>query len=256
MRHLIYLDEKINQDRYEAWRNEDQSFWKMYSNITPSYWSVRQDFKDYPWRFDNDYDVRPTDDFLQSLVDDAVNQYGEFAFDFILVCIHEDNWQSSGPLFDAIQRRYGHNKKRGIWGTNYSYIYGNQHVQYCRWDKDSLPNVFGTLYHERMHAMDSLCEVEVNIDIRPKLNVARYDAGVVHGGESPWQYIRHKENSKAVVAIANDIEAAFAARKQKHQDNQKRKTIVDLLQQVVYWYRKLVNRKNGMAGLPKSSSQN
>ena len=247
MRNLLILDNKIKSGDYEEWRNEDVKFWKKYSDVTPEYTIIKRNLSFYPTYFDSDGDVRPTNTFLQTIVDEVVTTHGEFAFDFILLCVHEDNWRSSGPIFDQLQRDSGINKKRGIWGTNYSYVFGSQNFQYCRWDKNNLANVFGTLYHERTHSFDAITKVETGVDIRLLLKVGNFDRAVVHGGTDPWEYIRYKENTEAIKRISPHLRNAFRARKAKHETNNQRKTLIDTLQELVYLYKKLINRKNGVS---------
>lgn len=237
MRHVILLDSKISQDDYEAWKKEDTAFWRKYADITPGYAVLRYDFSDYPTYIDSDGDIRPTEQYLQSLTDFVVSIYGEFAVDFIVVAIHEDNWKSDpkGP--------------GGIWGTNYSYKFGKQTLQYCRWDKDNPANTFGTLYHERHHSLDALIAQEIGIRVEPLLGVPmyRYDRCITHGKCEPWRYIRHKENTASIKKMAPLLRKTFGERRQKERDQfDQVKTIRGAFNLLRYLLRMQKNIKDGV----------
>ena len=163
MRHVIFKDTAISREEFHAWRSEDQAFWETYCGITPTYWMIDHDFSFYPTYLDTDGDVRPTKAFLTKLTDQVFEEYDEFGTDFVIPLIHEDNWRSAGPLFDELRAEVGLKPKLGIWGTNWSYIYRSYHVEYCRWDRDNPANRFGTLYHERVHPVDALVRVELDV---------------------------------------------------------------------------------------------
>lgn len=247
MRHVIYKDKKIPDRDFQLWKNEDIWFWERFAGVTPQYWVIEYDFKDYPVSPDSDGDARPTTTFLKELTDKVYQMYNKDGTDFVMLFVHEDNWQSSGELYEKFKAKYGITKKSGIWGTNYSNVYHNYHVQYCRWDRDNLANVFGTIYHERHHALDALISTELGVNINPILGVTAYDRGITHGGETPWQYIRHKENTTSLEKMSPYLKRAFAARQKRHDDyTNKQKTVITLLQQLVYWYRRLINKKDGV----------
>lgn len=234
MRHIVLADNNISDAEFEQWRIEDAGFWKQHIGITPTYIIERADYSSYPTFIDEDGDIRPTNAYLKSLNDQMVAKYGEFGFDFLMVMIHQDNWKSAPP------------GGRRIYGTNYSYAFGKQTLQYCRWDKKNLATTFGTTYHERMHSLDAICQVEVGVDIRPLLSVRNFDADVVHGADPRFSYIRHKENVEVLKPIAPHLRAAFSKRAERHQNFLNMKKQIALLEKVVYWYKILINRKNGV----------
>jgi len=238
MRHAILLDTKISNNSYEEWVGDDTAFWKKYIGITPEYTLIRQDYSTYPIFVDGAGNIRPTDAYLKSLNDQVVAKYGEFAFDFVMVMVHEDNWLSD-PLGD---------KGKGIWGTNYSYIFGKQCLDYCRWDRDNSANTFGTAYHERHHSFDAMIKQETGIVIEPSLSVGigKYDNCITHGNCDPWKYIRFQENTKSLEIMAPHLRKAFSLREQKHRDNDKRKELIGVLQDLVYLLRMQLNSKYGV----------
>jgi hypothetical protein len=236
MRHFILLDNKITDKQYKRWEQEDRDFWFEHLGITPEYEVLKENYTDYPTYIDSDGDIRPTDKYLQSLNDKAVKKLGEFGTDFVMVMIHEDNWKSDTDFI------------KGIWGTNYSYIFGKQCLDYCRWDRDNTANTFGTAYHERHHSFDAIIKQETGIDIRKALGVSRYDAEITHGGSRPWKYIRHKENLDSLRVMKPHLLSAFLMRKTQHEKtiNAMRSTVLELATQAVYLLRMLLNKKNGV----------
>ena len=247
MRLAILLDNLVTDKEYFAWVEEDRSFWKEFVGIDPTYTLIRTDYTTYPYYFDSDGDVRPTQEYLKSLNDQAVAKLGEFGFDFTMVMVHEDNWQSAGPKFDSIQRTRTTPKKKGIWGTNYSYVFGKQCLEYCRWDRDNSANTFGTAYHERHHSFYAIIKQELSIDIQPILGVKKYDYEITHGNNSNWEYIRHKENTDSLDIMKPYLLKSFSNREQHHQKNIIQTLfIIKLLKQVVYLLRMQLNKKNGV----------
>lgn len=238
MRHVIIKDKKINNAEYGAWMAEDRDFWNKWCSLEPDYWTIEYDFSDYPTEYDLDGDIRPTHQFLKAQADLVHSKYHDFGTDFVIVLIHEDNWKSDPP-----------GPSNGIWGTNYSYVYRNYHLQYCRWDRDNIANSFGTLYHERHHAFDSLIKVEIDFDINKYLGIKSWDREVTHGQNDKFQYIRYKENTDALRKIAPYLKLALGKRKKKHQDylDGLRITVIGVLKQLVYLLRRKLNTKNGVS---------
>lgn len=248
MRHVLIVDEKITAEELLAWKLEDDLFWDNYTGITPEYWEQRYDFSEYPTVWDSDGDARPDPEWVTRLTDEVHAKYHDFGTDFVMLLVHEDNWRSAGPLFDQLRAEAGFKPKNGIWGTNFSGIYRNYHVQYCRWDRDNPANVFGTMYHERHHALDALIKTEIGVDIRPLIGVENWDRGCTHGAEKPWVYIRHKENVDALKRIAPYLKLALNKRQKRHDERlRKMNLIISLLGQVVYWLRKRLNAKDGVS---------
>ena len=238
MRHIILLDNKIPLSEYTAWVKEDTAFWKEHLSITPTYEMVRTDYSDYPTYHDGKH-IRPTDAYLRGLTTSVVKKHGDFAFDFIMVMVHEDNWKSDTTP-DI--------KGDGIWGTNYSYIFGKQCLDYCKWDKKNSANTFGTAYHERHHSFDALIKVETGVDIQPILNVTAYDHEITHGNKTPWKYIRHKENLESLRIMKSYLVKALGVRKARHEEVMTglMKQIINFGTQLLYILRMETNKKYGL----------
>lgn len=235
MRHVILKDKKITNSALSAWMKEDVAFWEKHIGVTPTYEVIETDYTTYPTYIDEDGDIRPTYDYLQKKTDDVVKKYGDFGTDFIMVMVHEDNWRSDTET------------TKGIWGTNYSFIYGKQCLEYCRWDKDNNANTFGTAYHERMHSFDAIIKVELGVDVNPLLGTTKYDAEIVHGGKTPWKYIRHKENLDSLKIMKPYLQQAFQKRKERHEEVlTKMQTIITLATKVLYLLRMKANAKDGI----------
>lgn len=235
MRHVILKDKKISRLDLIKWIEEDVAFWEKHLGIIPTYETIETDYTTYPTYIDEDGDIRPTNEYLKSLNDSVVKKCGEFGFDFILVMVHEDNWRSDTDT------------TKGIWGTNYSYVFGKQCLDYCRWDKDNFANTFGTAYHERHHSFDAIIKVELGVDIEPILGVTGYDKSITHGGAKPWKYIRHKENLDSLKVMKPYLIQAFAKRKVKHDEVLGlMEKVISLATQVIYLLRMKANAKDGV----------
>ena len=238
MRNIILLDTKIPDEQFASWRKEDIEFWNKYLGVTPTYVVLRQDYTEYPTFVDSDGDIRPTNGYLQSLNDFVTSMCGEFGMDFILVVIHKDNWRSDPP------------GAGGIWGTNYSYHFGKQTLQYCRWDSKNTANSFGTLYHERHHSLDAIIKQELGVVVEPLLGVpvGKYDAGITHGKIEPWKYIRTKENTDSLVKMKPLLLKAFAKRRERQQlENSNEQNVVSrVINYLSYIYRMKLNEKVGV----------
>ncbi len=236
MRHIILKDKKITQLAFQKWKLEDIAFWEKYLGITPTYEVVTTDYSDYPTYIDSDGDIRPTNAYLQKLNDLAIKRDGDFGTDFVMVMIHEDNWRSDTDT------------TKGIWGTNYSYVFGKQCLEYCRWDRDNEANTFGTAYHERHHSFDAIIKVETGVDIQPLLEVKKYDHEITHGNNPRWKYIRYKENLDSLKIMKPYLQTAFQTRKNKHEEVAKglMQTIIKLATQVIYLLKMKQNMKNGV----------
>jgi hypothetical protein len=239
MRHVVLKDKKITKKALEAWKVEDVAFWEKNIGVTPTYEVIDTDYTTYPTYIDEDKDVRPTYEYLQTKTNEVVKKFGDFGTDFIMVMVHEDNWKSDTTP-DI--------KGDGIWGTNYSYVFGKQCLEYCRWDKDNTANTFGTAYHERHHSFDALIKVETGVDIEPLLGVVGYDKSITHGGAKPWKYIRHKENLASLKTMKPHLQEAFRIRKERHDKVivGLMETVVNLATQVLYILRKQHYQKDGV----------
>lgn len=237
MRCLIYKDIKIPKSEYNLLLKEYSAFIKKHTGITVTCWTVEKDYTDYPTVLDTDGDDVLRPNFLQQLVDDVEVHYGDYGTDNVITLIHQDNWKSGKTA-----------TRKGIWGTNYSYKYGNYHVQYCRWDKKNPANTFGTLNHEIDHTFDALVQVETGIDINSILKVTAYDADVTHGGKKPHKYIRYQENADKLKVIAPYLASAYRKRVEKHEIYTKglQNTAIGLLERLVELWKQRLYQKNGV----------
>ena len=248
MRHYLFVDNKIKSDELLAWQQEDILFWQNFCDITPVYDIKRHDFSFYPTFVDNDGDIRPDPKWVTELTNEVHKKHHDYGVDFVMLLIHQDNWRSSGALFKQLTGR-----DKGIWGTNFSGVYRQYHVQYCRWHEGRLPNTFGTNYHERHHALDALILTETGVDINKVVGIRRWDAGCTHGGETPWKYIRWKENTDALVKIAPHLRNAIRERQRKHNEHIMglQKTVIGHLQTLLRLWRKWLSKKDGVGRLVK-----
>lgn len=245
MRHVIFLDKKIDKQEFETWKTEDTAFWHKLIGITPTYWTIDYDFSTYPVEPDWEGDAMPTNQFLKELTDEVYTKYSADGTDFIMLLVHQDNWQSSGTLYNKFLELHNIPKRKGIWGNNQSNKYRNYHVQYCRWDKKNPANNFGTMYHERHHALDALIATETGFNVNTLFTV-KWDK-ITHG-EAPWTYIRYKENTDSIIKIAPYLKEALKKREERHiaYIRGKQLTIISLLEKVVYLWRLKLNKKDGV----------
>jgi hypothetical protein len=236
MRCLIYKDIKIPQAEYNKLLKEYSAFIKKQTGVTVTTWTVDYDYTDYPTILDTDGDDVLRPDFLQNIAKEVTKNYGDYGTDNVITLIHQYNWKSGKTA-----------TRKGIWGTNYSYKYGNYHVQYCRWDKKQV-NTFGTINHEIDHTFDALIQVETGININPILGVTAYDADTTHGGKKPYKYIRYQENADKLKVIAPYLASAYAKRLEKHVIYTKglQNTAIGLLERVVELWKQRLYQKNGI----------
>ena len=235
MRHTILKDKKILEREYNEWIHEDSLFWQQNLGITPEYRLIEIDYSNYPTFVDSDNDIRPTNEYLQKLNNLAIKQDGDFGTDFVMVVIHEDNWLSDTDT------------TKGIWGTNYSYVFGKQCLEYCRWDRDNDSNTFGTAYHERHHSFDAIIKQELGVDICPLLGVQLYDHEITHGNKEPWKYIRYKENLESLAIMKPYLQKAFAKRREREKELLGlMEKIIGLATQVLYLIKMKKNQKDGV----------
>lgn len=238
-RNIVYKDTKIPQKEYEEVMSEYAAFIKKNAKFTPNFVTVEYDFTDYPTYVDTDGDAVIRPNFLQGIADEVTEKYGEFGADNIITLIHQDNWKSVKTK-----------NTKGIWGTAWSYKFGNYHVQYCRWDKKNPANTFGTINHEQDHSYDSLVKVELGININPILGVKDYDRDTTHGG-SYHGYIRYQENAKKLQVLSPYLIAAYKKRLEKHEaslvgkKNTLYKGIIATIEKWLYENSKKLNQKNG-----------
>lgn len=245
MRHVLFVDKKIPKEDLAKWKKEDKAFWLKYCDVNAIYWDIETDFSFYPTNFDSDGDVKPTTEYLKEKTEEVYKTYNSDGTDFIMFLIHQDNWRGSGALFDKLRKEAGLPKQKGVWGTNWSNKYRNYHVQFCRWDKLNQANNFGTNYHERHHALDSLVATEIGYNVNNNFSVP-WDS-ITHGVD-PWDYIRYKENTESISIIAPYLKLALAKRLKRHEDyvRGQQLTIIGLLEKIVYLYRQQLYKKDGV----------
>ena len=144
---------------------------------------------------------------LRTLMQEIRTRYGK-RFDHVVIAMDARNWFGDVP-----------NKK--VWGWNISAGLEGFEVQQCRVDTVSrnlesrIANTVGVLYHEIMHShkhfpykMYNGLKVERNLGTRG-FPTTDWGEGVVHGAETPWLYIRHKENVEALKVIAPVLKATY-----------------------------------------------
>jgi len=246
MKNFCFVDNDISDEQVREWKLEFKSFIKEHLEITPTFHIERWDFDTYPTFRDSDNDLRPTASYLKSLSNHVEETYGDSAFDHVFIFIAEKNWRSGGDLY---RKLLGDPNAKGIWGTNYSMVYGNLHLHYCRWDERNMANTFGTAYHEWTHSLDSLVKVETGVNVAPLIKVDSYDRDMTHGAAPHFDYIQYKENTNALKLLQIYIREAYDKRRQVHLKRLKNerdgllRTYLGLLRRKL---RILLNKKNGV----------
>lgn len=234
MRVLFLCDQKITDKELKTLTDEFTGLVKQYTDITPMYFLQREDYTSVPTEKDNDGDLKPTKKYLTALTDTVHSKYGTYGVDSVVLLVHRDNW-----VFD------------GIWGTNWSNMYRQYHVHLCRFDNRNVANSLGTLYHEWMHSLDALIKTHTGVEIDDYFRETKcfvdFDTTCVHGNktapykETPFSYIRYKENTDALAMIAPDLRKAYKARKELYLEPYKQ-----VQRQVITWLRSLLNKKDGV----------
>lgn len=233
MKLFVFKDATIPQKQFDSWQKEfggflAQHIWK------PEFRVVERDFKFYPTEKDSDGDLRPLPLWLTELVKPALG------YDHVFIFIPIERWRSGGDLYREL---VGDPKAKGIWGTNYSYTYGDLHIHYCRWDTKNMANTFGTSWHEMAHSFDALIKVETGVDIRPLLGVDSYDQAVVHGKGEEYDYIRHKENAEILPILAPHLKQAYRNRLKKFL--RKKVSLLEMIIELQRQIRLVSSRKSG-----------
>jgi hypothetical protein len=244
MRVIVFKDLKIPEASYRQLLAEYSDFIQENTTIEPVFFTHDYDYTDYPTDVDGDGDDVPRPTMLQAIADNVTKRYGEWGADHIVTLIHDDNWKSGATTW-----------RKGISGTNYSYRFNNYHLQYVRWwnrkgksEKQEMINRFGTLNHEQYHAVDALIKQEIGIEIDPILGVEDFDWDVVHGEHPDYDYVNYNNNAQTLKILAPYLIAAYEKRLERHKEAVmgKQRTIIGLLQQLVYLLTKRKNRKNGV----------
>lgn len=231
MRTIIIKDTKIPKDELLALLDDYSDFWEGLIQLRPDFIVEQRDFSQVPTVVEPDGDLKPTPAFRKALCDDVRKRYGDYGVDNIVMLVHEDNF-----LY------------RGIWGQNWSYIYGTYSFQLARWDKDNAANSFGTLYHEQLHPIDALVKNEIGVDINPMFH-GSWDKFSVHGGRPDevgkygYEYVRYQENTDAVKKVGHLIKAAYLQRQVKHK--QQRLALLLKLRDLASKLLGLLQQKNG-----------
>lgn len=229
MRFLILKDTLITTDDLHRLENEFVDFINEHTGLIPVFYVQEQDYSSVPTEEDQDGDLKPTKAYTTKLMNDVYAKYGNYGIDSVVMLVHRNNW-----VFD------------GIWGTNWSNLYHQYHVHLCRFDHKSLPNSLGTLYHEWMHSLDVLIKVHTGYDLTELFKVP-YDKFIVHGGRpdkentTQWKYIKWKDNTNALVAMAPYLKQAYQARKELYLAPYRA-----ILLKVATTLRAILNRKNGV----------
>lgn len=226
MRLTILKDKKITDEDINELERQFADIYFENTGMTPVFFVEERDYTSYPMVTDADGDRKLTDAYMKEACADVSKRYSGEGTDHVVFMIHEDNW-----------------KLRGIWGVNYSNRYNGYQVEVCRFDRDNIANSLGTIYHEVMHSHDAIIKTYTGVDIH-KLFGYNWDAGVVHGKTEPWDYIRWKENQKALQKIAPYLVKAYQERlalynKKKGLLNQ----VVHLAKKVLFLSRMILNKK-------------
>lgn len=231
MRLVILKDIKIKEAEWNKLAQEFTNLVKQHTGLTPTFFIEHEDYTNVPTTVDSDGDVVPTDSYFKALTDSVYAKYGTWGTDSVVMLVHRDNW-----VF------------KGIWGTNKSNIYRQYHLHLCRFDHKNIANSLGTLYHEWMHSLDALIKTHTGVEIDKYFTITKcfadWDTTCVHGNkykgcaETPYKYIKWKENTDALSMIAPDLKKAYAIRKEMWLEPYK---TVQL--QVISWLRSLLNQK-------------
>lgn len=235
MKLLILTDVKIPKRQHETVLAQLTELYKTNATIEPQYTIEQYDFTTYPTYVDSDGDKRPTDAWLAAISANVWERYKE-SIDHIVLHIHQDNWQSDPP------------GAGGIWGTNYSFVWNDYQLQYCRWDAKNTANSLGTLYHEIHHSHDAVIKTYLGVSVERLVGVVSWDRDVTHGMSDKFKYIRHKENLDALQIIGPYLKAAYAERNKLHLKRiSQMQQIIELLQRIVVLYRSKLNRQHGVS---------
>lgn len=200
MRIFVFKDKDIKPEEYKKLCDDYTDIMQYCAGITPTFITEEKDFSNVPTEPDGDGDLKPIMAYRQEMADHVRAKFGEYGIDHIIPLVHRKNWVFTG-----------------IWGTNWSNMFGSYHMSLCRFDHKNPANSIGTLYHETMHSFDALIYATLGVRVDPIVGVA-WDKYCVHGGRpdqeftTDWKYIRHKENLKALEAIAPYLRDSYKKR--------------------------------------------
>lgn len=176
--------------------------------------------------------------FLRVLAKHIGLMYGPRAFDHVVLLVHDENWTP---------------KEDGIWGWNTAGADNGMEIQQVRFDPHNPANTLGTLYHENMHAHDQFVYRLIGERIERTVGVRDWDRDVVHGEHERFAYIRHKENTDALMQIGPALRRAHDKRELRHRRDELAKRVgtlteggghvlVDDVNALIEWFRNITNR--------------
>lgn len=212
MRTLILKDHAIDKDECLALLDEYSDYLKKQTGLDCEWYVEGYDFSRVPTVPDSDGDLKPTVAYRKALYKEVHKRYGDDGVDNIVLWVHEKHFTFAG-----------------IWGVNWSYMYGTYSMHLCRWDRDNDVNTFNTLFHEQAHSWDRLILEELGIDIEPlaegqlKLKDFDYDRDFVHGNSSRFPYIgkrgftrENKDTVSMLEFLSPYLKRAYGVRKERH----------------------------------------
>lgn len=230
---LILCDSLIKSTELDKLKKEFSDLVSQHAGITPVFYTHNEDYTNVPTETDQDGDLKPTKAYVTGLMKKVTAVYGRYGVDSVAMLVHHSNW-----VFD------------GIWGTNWSYTYAQDHIHLCRFDS-KLANSLGTLYHEWMHSLDALIKTHTGVEIDDYFKQSKcfvdFDTTCVHGNkykgckDTPYSYISWKDNTDALAMIAPDLRKAYKVRKELYLEPYKNVQL-----KVISFLRSYLNRKNGV----------
>jgi hypothetical protein len=124
MRLLLLADAKITDRELASFQVE---FGTLLASVglNPSFTIQREDFSNVPTYTDTDGDTMPTKPYVTGVINKVHSTYDTYGVDHIFMLVHRDHW-----------------KYKGIWGTNWSNIYRDYHVHFCRFDRRTHPHSY------------------------------------------------------------------------------------------------------------------
>ena len=212
MRNIVLKDHAIDKDECLALLDEYSEYLKKHTGVDCEWFVEGYDFSRVPTVPDSDGDLKPTEAYRKALYKEVHDRYGNDGVDNVVIWVHEKHFTFAG-----------------IWGVNWSYMYGTYSMHLCRWDRDNDVNTFNTLFHEQAHSWDRLILEEIGVDIEPlaegQLNLKNfdYDRDFVHGKSSRFPYIgrrgftrENKDTVSMLTFLAPYLRRAYAVRKERH----------------------------------------
>lgn len=234
MRLLFLYDKKINREQLDELERQFSDLVYETAGLTPEYFHMEWDYTSVQTEPDKDGDDKPTTAYLKDLTDKVHKIYGTYGVDSIVLLVHRSNW-----------------KFNGYWGTNLSNVYYQYHLHMCRFDHTNAANSLGTLYHEWMHSLDALILTHTGVEIDNYFKNTQcfvdWDSTCVHGNrftgckQTPYKYIKWKDNLDALQMISPDLKKAYAVRKQLYL-----KPLINVQLSFISFLRGLLAKKKGV----------